>query len=358
MLTYDLERASGRLEAHFADGSPFLAALAGLVDWYAKFEDHFPKVAEGGQDLQAAAGAMHAHLAGTPRVTRNLDIDGFFASAADLHSLLADLLPDVDTTGVSRLLDELTAFRRLFSTYIAHQSPSNALPLLVAARNLAQRLQAFQADLTGLSALFGAQDGPQGDEAELSVIFDSVQSYRSFWEKLKAIDEIYADLCALLAEEETPLRISKIESGSEWIKLIGNAAVIGVLSKILYEAGRFVHRNYTREGRVAQTSTELKQLEALRETIATFKKAKIETGEAEALAGEGLQRISENLNLMLGHESRFVVGDQRIRLNDEERRIGTMRQLRLKPPDPSALRGSSNAAADLPQITDDRSKDS
>lgn len=357
MLTYELERASGRLDAHLADGSPFLKALADLADWYAKFEDHFPKVAGGGQELPAVAGAMHGHLAGTPKVTQDLDIDGFFESAADLHRLLADLLPDVDATGVSRLLDELAALRKLFSTYIARQSPQHALPLLVAARSFTHRLHAFQADLAGLSALVGAQDSPEGDEAELSLIFDSAQSFRSFWEKLRAIDEIYEDLCQLLEVEAKPLRISKIESGSEWIKLIGNATVIGVLIKILYDAGRFVHRNYTREGRIAQTTQELKQVEALQETIAKFKKAKIETGVAETQAGAAVQRISQNLNLMLGHESRFVVGDRRVPLDEEELRISTMRPLQLKRPAPPALGGSSSTDATPPQITDDRPKD-
>jgi hypothetical protein len=356
MLTYDLERASGRLNAHLADGSPFLKALADLVDWYTKFEDHFPKVAGGGQELPAVAGAMHGHLARTPKVTQSLDIDGFFESAANLHHLLADLLPDIDAT--SRLLEDLTALRRLFSTYIAHQSPQNALPLLVAARSFAQRLQAFQADLAGLSAIVGAQSSPEEDEEELSLIFDSFQSFRAFWEKLRAIDEIYADLCQLLEVEEKPLRISKIESGSEWVKLIGNAAVIGLLIKILYDAGRFVHRNYTREGRIAQTTQELKQVEALREVIAKFKKAKIEAGDAETQAGAAVQRISKNLNLMLSHESRFVVGDQHVPLDETELRMSTMRPLQLKRPDPPALDSSGSTDATLRQITDDRPKDS
>lgn len=353
MLTYDLERASGRLSAHLADGSPFLKAVADLVDWCTKFEDHFPKVAAG-QELQAAAVAMHGHLAGTPKITRNLDIAGFFESAAILHRLLTDLLPDVNAT--SGLIDKLMALKKLFSTYIAHQSPQNALPLLVSARSFAERLHGFQADLAGFSSMVGTQDNPTGDEAELSLIFDSLQSFRAFWEKLRAIDEIYQDLCHLLEVDETPLRISKIESGSEWIKLIGNATVVGALIKILYDAGRFVHRNYTREGRIAQTTQELKQVEALRETIAKFKKAKIETGDADTQAGAAVQRISENLNLMLSHESRFVVGDQRVALDEEDLRIRTMRPLQLERLNPPALGSPGSTDATPPQITDDRPK--
>jgi hypothetical protein len=356
MLTYQLGVAAERLRAHVAEGSPFLRSLASLADWYVQFENHFSKVASGGQELPAVVGAMHGHLANTSKVARKFDVDGFFSSAADLHELLASLLP-ADEGPAIPLLEKLASLRKLFSTYIAHQSAENALPLLMAAREFQERLQAFQFDLNELAALLASDHRLESDEQDLSLIFDSSQSFHAFWRKLQAIDELHADLCELLQIECKPLRILKIESGSEWIYLAGNAAVIALLTKILYDAYKFVHRNYTREGLLEQTAHELKQAEALLDTIKKFNKAKVDTGDAEAQASAAVQRISRNLNELLAHESRFVVGDRQVRLEEEPYLLKVSRPPRLRqlePPPPAALDDSEQAP---PRLTDERPKE-
>ena len=346
MLTYDLKIAAERLNAFLALNSPFTDALDRLVEWHARIDGFIAKIAAGGQDMPAAAGGLHSHISSTSGATREVNVEGFFASSADLSNLLKDLFPAteqqaLDTIG---LTSDLSSLRKLFSIYIAHQSAANALPLLVAASAFSKRLTIFQEDMNYFAASLVPAVPPEGNEDELSLVFHSDQTLNSFWVKLKAVEGLYGILCDLLDidSEEYPLRIAKIESGSEWINLLGHAVVVGAIGKLLVETFKFTHRNYTTEGRIAATKTNLQQLDAIITIIGKLDKQKANTTDLKEQATAAAGAIAANLNDLLAHESRFVFGKVEVQAEGEGS-ISLMRRLQLKRTAPPQLGGPSSS---------------
>ena len=333
MLTYDLKIAAERLNTLLATESPFITSLRRLCEWNAGVESWLVKIAAGAADLQQAAGSLHSHLASTASTTSEVDVEGFFASSADLSNLLKELFPPTERQPLEAigLVAELGALRRRFSTYIARQSGTNALPLLIAANAFSNRLTIFQEDLNYFADSLGADIAPDERENELSLVFHSDQSLHSFWAKLKAVEDVYRQLCSLLEidEKQNPLRIAKIESGSEWINLLGHALVVGVITKLLVETFKFAHRNYTREGRIAGTKASTQQVEAIIAVITKLDKVKVDTVDLKDQVKQAAESIATNLNDLLAHESRIIVGEKAVSTEDEGE-VSLLRRLELR----------------------------
>ena len=48
---------------------------------------------------------------------------------------------------------------------------------------------------------------------------------------------------------EYPLRVRKIESGSLWVEIAGEATTVGILASLLLRGARYLHRGFTVEGK-------------------------------------------------------------------------------------------------------------
>ncbi len=90
----------------------------------------------------------------------------------------------------------------------------------------------------------------QKGERQLQLIFFSVRDLKDISLKISILSEFYADLCRDLgiSEDDYPLKIVKLESGSLLSILIGNTEVLNRMAKWIEEVFSFVYRNCTKEG--------------------------------------------------------------------------------------------------------------
>jgi len=320
MLTRDVRMAAEKFDAFIEADNPFLKVIEQLANWANGAEEIVAKIATapGANEINSAASTLHTYVGRTPKVTREIDVEGFFSSSSQLHELLSTLFPSTEPNrAVDELVNELAALRRLFSVYIAHQSSASALPLLRAATSFNAELKNFQKGLSSLAIQLAPDVERSEDEDELCLAFYSTQTLHSFGEKIKALEDLYELLAKIfrIDIEFYPLRIAKIESGSMWIELIGHAAIAGAIGKILLEAAKFGHRNYTREGLIAGTKASSEQIDAIVATIQKLEAVDVDATEMKEGLRDAATNIALKLNSLMEHESSFVVGTREVHMD-------------------------------------------
>lgn len=93
---------------------------------------------------------------------------------------------------------------------------------------------------------------PQGDadEDQLSLLMPSPVGFQDFTDKLVALGDMYEAAGAYLngGEKPAPLRVGKIESGSMWIWVSGQAEAIAVLRRSIAAIAAFIYRQHAAAG--------------------------------------------------------------------------------------------------------------
>jgi hypothetical protein len=83
------------------------------------------------------------------------------------------------------------------------------------------------------------------------VVFGSEPTVTNVQHKLDGLADLYRELAAVTGADpdSRPLQVRRISSGTIHLELIGPFGELGLLAWVLLAVGRFLHRNYTREGR-------------------------------------------------------------------------------------------------------------
>jgi hypothetical protein len=151
-----------------------------------------------------------------------------------------------------------------------------------------------------------------GELGNLSLFFDSEQDFESIAKKLNSLHEIYQQYCEItsIPEHDYPLKLSRIETGSLWIKLFGNSKVISLMEWSIKSAAAFLHRNYTREGRIGAIPKHIETLESILEIRARLTSQNIETSALDDQIKNASVKIGASLNGLLDKEPRIVVNGE------------------------------------------------
>ncbi len=140
---------------------------------------------------------------------------------------------------------------------------------------------------------------------ELSLFFESNYLYRDFISKAVALQKIYSELCSLLSvsESDFPLRISKIESGSLWIKVFGETKIIEFFLSLIKDTCAYFYRNYTTEGKIEALPRKIETLESVFNLEQKLKGAGIDTKDLQDVIQRSAFTLGENLNDLIGGEA-------------------------------------------------------
>ena len=87
------------------------------------------------------------------------------------------------------------------------------------------------------------------NQERMTILLDSTLTLRDFALNIEIVSDMYSELCMIMkiSEAENPLEIRKIESGSEWLDVIGHKKVIYAFTKWFEECVSYFYRNYTKE---------------------------------------------------------------------------------------------------------------
>lgn len=273
--------------------------------------------------LRDAANQAHAHLNAVPGTLRTITQRQFFKALEDFKRALHDLQPYLTAreTFIAKIDSEVEDFSALYDTFISNHSVESALPLLIAAKALDIRLATFLGILQYVEQLIDENDVASSAEAPLSLYMPAPLSLSEFAHKLLAIQELYSELCMLLSVSEAtyPLRVSKIESGSMWVKLFGDMRVVGMLASFIENTASWLFRSYTTEGKLAAIPRKVEAIDAILGLSKRLTEAGLDATAMKDHIEKSAIMISQSLTQLLDGESSITINDHIVSVNQERR---------------------------------------
>ncbi|MBS1208198.1 MAG: hypothetical protein H6R19_596 [Proteobacteria bacterium] len=253
-----------------------------------------------GSKFQNSANSIHSILAALKLTTSSISARTLFLEIAELRSGLYAAMQEGQQQHelISSVNRQLDFFATAYDNYIAHQTAEAALPLVIGAQSLKQTLIEFQSALEYVKGNFSDSLGPNANETELSLTLTRVDSLEEFIKKLAAINCIYAELCMIL-NISTPLRISKIESGSLWIRIFGDTKVIDLATKFLEGAARYFHNNYTTEGKISAIPHRIDSMNSILDFSNKLKESGVDVTNLNDELIKGAVVLAKNLNALI-----------------------------------------------------------
>jgi hypothetical protein len=227
---------------------------------------------------------------------------------------------------------QLSIFEEHLQTFL--QTPDVTPALRLARSGAAIRNDYFLTYNNASAALEALEPGdaaPPGMK-ELTIFVPSEQTYRGVVEKLAAIADLYDEVCNLagVSAAEFPLRISKIESGSLWLKLFGESKVIALLTRLIENGANFTYRNFTQEGKLREIPKNIETIRAELKLLEELEQAGISTAEMRENIEKSSVIISDRINTLLSGSSEITVNERSFGVKQElERMIQEHSKVRL-----------------------------
>jgi len=136
--------------------------------------------------------------------------------------------------------------------------------------------------------------------------------------KLQSIEKTYEELCILLniSLSEYPIQLSKIESGSLWVKIFGNTKVIEFLTATLESGAKFIYTNYTNEGKISIIPKNVETIESILHLKENLEKQGISSAELNEELKKSSILIAKNLNKLLENESNITINNKIITIDN------------------------------------------
>jgi hypothetical protein len=225
----------------------------------------------------------------------------------------------VNQKHVIKLLDELDAFAEAYNVYVTNQIGTNAFSLLLVSRRLRQSLADLRGFLEYITKNYSNALTPAENEAELSLFLLHISDLPHFAEKLTALQALYAELCYLLdiSVASCPLRIGKIESGSLWTKLFGDGKVINLMISLVEGSAKFMHRNYTTEGKIAAIPKKIESLNSILDFSNRLKANGVDVDSLEDNLAKSAVSITNSLNILVSDQPLIEINGQVLSVGSE-----------------------------------------
>jgi hypothetical protein len=321
MHTFELQRSIKLFFAQFEMFDPFKTALSELAKSALTMESHLPGLARGGDRLNHNASQIHNYFSQVRQTTAKINQRQFFKALEHFHGAISQLKPThiPVSTLISSLDAEVEEFAILYDAFLSHQSGENALPLLLAAKLLNAKIETLFNTLQLIESIIGEEYVPSNSESAFSLFLPENLDLLAFSRKLLAIQAIYSELCMLLSVSENthPLRISKIESGSLWVKLFGEPRAVGMMISFVENTASWIFRSYTTEGKLASVPKKVEAIESVLRLSDMLTKAGIDSSAMKEHIEKSAVAVSKGLAEILEGQSSVTVNEHTISLSSE-----------------------------------------
>lgn len=160
-------------------------------------------------------------------------------------------------------------------------------------------------------------------ENGVTLYFESSNRMDEFIIKLNSIKIIYNEICELfsISTNDEPLRLIETQGKSKFIAFIGNLLGIKVLSNLLYSGVKYIHRNYTKEGKLNSIPTKVQDIERVLALSQQMEEAGIDTSKMKENISKSGVKISKELNKLLGKEELVIINDERYIAGKQNQKI-------------------------------------
>ena len=216
-------------------------------------------------------------------------------------------------------------FENVYEEFIQEDSYHVTMKLVNSGTDLLHSLENIK-DIFG-AILISLQNNYDLDEplGSLSLLLDAGSTYRDFVGKLASIQNLYSKLCslALIEEEEFPLRVVKIESGSLFVKIFGEPRIIGFMIALIENTVGFVYMNVTKEGKIESVNQKTAALGSLIEMRKSPVAAGISVDELDKELNDASVFIARELTYLFTGESKISINGEvlQIQNNDNKQKL-------------------------------------
>jgi len=225
---------------------PLTRFVEELVTRYEQMLAHLPKYAENASQWPNVSSEVHQVIAHVPSAMRGNPSSAIFKAVDHVHADLSQVPRMIQT---ERLSESLTHFAHTLDAFIESPAPAAGLTLLQAAHSLKESYNALAEMAASVIQLLEPE--PVGGGGRLVIAIDDDLSLDEMASFLTAFAAIYRRLAeiAQLAQAERELQVRKVESGSWYMDLLGNAALMTLLGSLVTAFFTWSYRRYTHEGR-------------------------------------------------------------------------------------------------------------
>ncbi len=311
------------------DASDAIARASSLLDVLARLDAHnvnlgarVREIADGSNNrIVDNANALHSEIVSLPQITANFSARTIFREVENLSVALSFTFGKSggETEFASTLLSELDTFAELYNTYVAHPTGPKAHNLLVASSHLRNSLLSAERyfEYTRCSLEGGLEHSK--NESEFSLVLMHVVDLRDFAHKVAAVQDLYDELAAMLnvSTATSPLRIGKVESGSLLTRLFGDTKIVDLMVRFIESAARFVHRNYTKEGKLSAIPGKVESLEAILELSNRLKESGVDVADLQSSLAKNAVHIAESLSSLVADQPEIEVNGTVIKAGQE-----------------------------------------
>ena len=263
-------------------------------------------------------------------IINNIDLGKIFLSI-DLHRKILDdvaskaplLRPDI-----IKLKEVHQSQWENFNSLV--QKPDNFMFILSILngyeqiRKINMSLRQYAKLLTDANALLDSKRSTPKKQARLELGFTlDIETLAELNFKLNSLQVVYTEACLIFRVNENtyPLKLSKIESGSFWTRVFGESKVIEFVTWFFKNSIRFLHRNYTLEGKLERIPSDVRILDKqlglykkLKETLPEKRYKELIEGQAETLA-KATVIIAKHTQNLLERETRLKIDGEMFELN-------------------------------------------
>jgi hypothetical protein len=230
---------------------------------------------------------------------------------------------------------QLDYFEAVYEGFIDQYSPHVTIKLLNAATDLYHSLQSIESIFSLI--YMSLQNHYELDQSQglLSLWLDAGLTYRDFIKKLETIQNIYSRLCtlALIDEEEFPLGIVKIESGSLFVKVFGEPKIIGLMISLIQDTIGFMYRNNTKEGKIESINRKTGVLNSLLTARENLVAAGLPVEEFDRQLAQSAVFMAREFNCLLTDTSEININGEVMRLptvTDDQKLLGSSERYLLE----------------------------
>jgi hypothetical protein len=315
MLSFELNRLAKKLLNEIEETEEFTEIVATLskeldpiFQWLSIFSENNGQTGP----VQQASASIYRHFTQqVPTIPSKIAASKLYAQlhrTQDILRSFSSILPDKEI--INNILLDIDRFKETYDTYLDQKSGRNAVSL-VKESNL---LNASMTNLNStLKFVIDNLEGIPPAEMEcetLSLLLSTDFSLHDFAQRLLAIDELYSELCNISLQVEHPIKISKIESGSLWVQVLGNPTVISLMAEVIRKGANYLYRSYTIEGKISCIPKQVEALKEIMELSNYMENLGLDTREINELNAASSVAIANSLNTLLQGQPSITVNNE------------------------------------------------
>lgn len=325
MHTFQLRQTIASALADVAEAEPFLNAVSTVSMVFDAMTEQLQLIAEGGAKLPEATAALHAKCAGLARVTAGINPRRFYLGLERLQQALRSLAPPVLADGklLADVAQGVEEFAAGYDAFLARPSGRTAIPLILMARKLNDRMPLFMNTLGLLHSMNEDTSAPAAGCAELTLLLPAVSSLPGYAQRLMALDALYAETCLLLAvsRAEFPLRIAKLSTGGMWVRVSGESRAVAWMAEFTVAAARFLYRNYSTDAKFAASARTNETIDMVLGLSQRLKDAGFDAGKVAQHVTRAAPAVFKELATLMEGQPSVTVNQAVVSIGDELNKV-------------------------------------